>query len=254
VLVIEDDPRAINLLRVQLQSQGYRVEFARTAEEGLQRAEALRPSALVLDIILPGMDGWDMLAQLKEKPETRHIPVVIVSITDETRRGFALGAAQVLVKPVSQEDLLAALAAAGLDEPSTDVRVMVVDDDPKAVTLISKHLQFAGYTPVAAFGGQEALELARHHPPDIVVLDLMMPNVSGFDVVRHLRAAPQTAEIPIIVLTAKLLTMDDRVQLQGRVQQVMEKSAFEASNLLAEVKRSLARKRARPVEQLPTHG
>jgi signal transduction histidine kinase/DNA-binding response OmpR family regulator/CHASE3 domain sensor protein len=243
VLVIEDDPRAVSLMRVQLQAQGYRVEFAHTAEEGLERALALRPSALVLDIILPGMDGWDLLSRLKEKPETRHIPVVIVSITDETRRGFALGAAQVLVKPVSQDDLLAALAAAGLDEPSSETRVMVVDDDPKAVTLVSKHLQVAGYTPVAAFGGQEALELARHQAPDMVILDLMMPGVSGFDVVRHLRAAPQTAEIPIIVLTAKLLTTDDRVQLQGRVQQVMEKSAFESASLLAEVKRSLVRKR-----------
>ncbi|MEO8152278.1 MAG: response regulator [Rhizobacter sp.] len=243
VLVIEDDPRAANLMRLQLQSQGYRVEFSRTAEEGLARASELHPDALVLDIILPGMDGWDMLAHLKDRQETRHIPVVIVSITDEAQRGFALGASQVLVKPVTQSDLLAALAAAGLDEPPIDARVLVVDDDPKAVALVSKHLQVAGYTPMGAYGGQEALDMVRSELPALIVLDLMMPQVSGFDVIHGLRGNPLTAEIPIIVLTAKLLTREDRVQLSGKVQQVMEKTDFHSIGLLAEVKRALARKR-----------
>lgn len=242
VLVVEDDPRAASLMRLQLQSQGYRVEFANTAEQGLVRAAELRPAALVLDIILPGMDGWDMLARLKDRADTSHIPVVIVSITDEARRGFALGAAQVLVKPVTQGELLAALAAAGLDEPPTAARVLVVDDDPKAVALVSKHLQVAGYTPLGAYGGQEALDLVRSDPPELIVLDLMMPHVSGFDVVHGLRGHPDTAGIPIIVLTAKLLTRDDRTQLSGKVQQVMEKTDFHSIGLLAEVKRALARK------------
>ncbi len=243
VLVVEDDPRAANLMRVQLQSQGYRVAFARTAEEGLIRAAELHPAALVLDIILPGMDGWDMMARLKDRPDTRHIPVVIVSITDEAQRGFALGASQVLVKPVTQGDLLAALAAAGLDTPPTDARVLVVDDDPKAVALVSKHLQVAGYTPMSAYGGQEALDLVRSELPALIVLDLMMPQVSGFDVLHGLRGNPDTADIPIIVLTAKLLTREDRAQLSGKVQQVMEKTNFHCIGLLAEVKRALARKR-----------
>ncbi len=243
VLVVEDDPRAANLMRLQLQSQGYRVEFARSAEDGLARAAELHPAALVLDIILPGMDGWEMLSHLKDRSDTSHIPVVIVSITDEAQRGFALGAAQVLVKPVTQAELLAALAAAGLDEPPTDARVLVVDDDPKAVALVSKHLQVAGYTPMGAYGGQEALDLVRSNPPALIVLDLMMPQVSGFDVVQGLRGHPGTAGIPIIVLTAKLLTRDDRAQLSGKVQQVMEKTNFHSLSLLAEVKRALARQR-----------
>lgn len=243
VLVIEDDPRAANLMRLQLQSQGYRVEFSRNAEEGLARAAVLRPAALVLDIILPGMDGWELLARLKDQPETSHIPVVIVSITDEAQRGFALGASQVLVKPVTQGELLAALAAAGLDEPPTDARVMVVDDDPKAVALVSKHLQVAGYMPLGVYGGQEALDQVRNDPPALIVLDLMMPQVSGFDVVHGLRNNPKTANIPIIVLTAKLLTRDDRERLRGKVQQVMEKTHFNSIGLVAEVKRALARKR-----------
>jgi len=243
VLVVEDDPRAANVMRLQLQSQGYRVEFAHSAEEGLLRAAELQPAALVLDIILPGMDGWDMLAHLKDRADTSRIPVVIVSITDEAQRGFALGAVQVLVKPVTQSELLAALAAAGLDEPSTDARVLVVDDDPKAVALVSKHLQVAGYTPLGAYGGQEALDLVRSDPPALIVLDLMMPQVSGFDVVQGLRGHPETAGIPIIVLTAKLLTRDDRALLSGKVQQVMEKTDFHSLGLLAEVKRALARQR-----------
>jgi signal transduction histidine kinase/DNA-binding response OmpR family regulator/CHASE3 domain sensor protein len=240
VLVVEDDPRAANLMRLQLESNGYQVEFATSAEEGLQRATELRPTAVVLDIVLPGMDGWDMLARLKESPDTNHIPVVIVSITDEAQRGFALGAAQVLVKPVTQHDLLTALTAAGLDEPHTGARVLVVDDDPKAVSLVSKHLQVAGYAPVGAYGGQEALDIVRSEAPALIVLDLMMPQVSGFDVVRGLRNHPDTAGIPVIVLTAKLLTDEDRALLRGKVQQVMEKTDFNSIGLVAEIKRALA--------------
>ncbi len=240
VLVIEDDPRAANLMRLQLEASGYRVEFASTAEEGLRRATELLPTAVVLDIILPGMDGWDMLSKLKDQPETSNIPVVIVSITDEVQRGFALGAAQVLVKPVTQNDLLAALAAAGLDEPHRGARVLVVDDDPKAVSLVSKHLEVAGYSPVGAYGGQEALNIVRAEAPALIVLDLMMPQVSGFDVVQGLRNSPETAGIPVIVLTAKLLTREDRAMLSGKVQQVVEKTHFNSIGLLAEVKRALA--------------
>ncbi|HEY0821970.1 MAG TPA: response regulator, partial [Rhizobacter sp.] len=240
VLVVEDDPRAANLMRLQLEANGYQVEFAGSAEEGLQLATRLCPTAVVLDIILPGMDGWDMLARLKEQPGTSNIPVVIVSITDEAQRGFALGAAQVLVKPVTQNDLLAALTAAGLDEPHTGARVLVVDDDPKAVALVSKHLQVAGYAPIGAYGGQEALDIVRAEAPALVVLDLMMPQVSGFDVVQGLRNHPDTAGIPVIVLTAKLLTREDRALLSGKVQQVMEKTDFNSIGLVAEIKRALA--------------
>jgi signal transduction histidine kinase/CheY-like chemotaxis protein/CHASE3 domain sensor protein len=245
ILVVEDDPRTATLMRAQLESNGYRVDVARSAEDGLTRAAALLPAALVLDIILPGRDGWDLLSQLKEQTQTQHIPVVIVSITAEARRGFALGASQVLTKPVSKDDLLAALAAVGLDGQLPAARVLVVDDDPKAVTLVGKHLQSAGFVPMLAYSGREALEVVRQQRPALIVLDLMMPQLSGFDVIEALRGRSDTADIPIIVLTAKLLTAQDRALLSGRVQQVMEKSEFQPASLLAEVKRALAKGRPR---------
>jgi CheY-like chemotaxis protein len=241
---IEDDPRAASLVRRQIENQGFRVALARHAEDGLQAAREQQPQAIVLDVILPGMDGWDMLAKLKQQPETANIPVVIVSITDEPKRGFALGAAQVLVKPVTQDDLLAALAAIGLFEaPEGRGRVLVVDDDPKAVTLVCKHLEAVGFQALAAYGGQEALDLVRREAPDAIVLDLMMPHVSGFDVVEALALRSETAEIPILVLTAQLVSAQDRELLRGRVQRIMEKSQFHAASLIAEVKRALAKRR-----------
>ncbi|HEY4068792.1 MAG TPA: response regulator [Burkholderiaceae bacterium] len=242
VLVIEDDPRASSLLRRQLEMQGYRVEVSLNAETGLERAIALQPDAIVLDVILPGMDGWNMLGQLKGHETTRHIPVVIVSITDEPRRGFALGAAQVLVKPVSQSDLLSALAAIGLLPQLAGGRILVVDDDPKSVALTCAHLQAGGFTPEAAYGGREALEAVRRRTPDLIVLDLMMPHVSGFDVLEALRQEPAYAGIAILVLTAKLITAQDREQLRGRVQRILEKADFHPNGLLAEVRRALARR------------
>ena len=248
VLVVEDDPRSGTMIVNLLEAEGYAVELVRTAEEGLALTRQHLPAVIVLDIILPGVDGWNFLSQLKERAETRNVPVVIVSITDERRRGFALGASQVLTKPVDAEDLLAAVASVDLNGQRPGARVLVVDDDPKAVTLVSKHLELAGFHPVGAYGGAEALDLARGERPALILLDLMMPTVSGFDVVRALRADPQTADIPVIVLTAKLLTQEDRSLLAGRVQQVLEKSEFLPASLLAEVKRALARQRVTETE------
>jgi signal transduction histidine kinase/CheY-like chemotaxis protein/CHASE3 domain sensor protein len=240
VLVIDDDATSANLLRAQLQAHGYRVDVALEPLQGLALAKSLQPEAIILDVLMPGLDGWEMLARLKEHERTRHIPVVIVSITDEPRRGFALGAAQVLLKPVAKEELLAALAASRLQPRTADARVLVVDDDPDAVTIVSSHLQAAGYNPVCAYGGQEALDSVARSRPALIVLDLMMPHVSGFDVVEALGSRPDTADIPIIVLTAKLVTARDRELLRGRVQRLMEKAGFDTSALLAEVRRAMA--------------
>ncbi|MDB5840141.1 MAG: hypothetical protein JWQ23_2093 [Herminiimonas sp.] len=238
VLLVEDEPNAAKIFRMQLEKDSYRVVHATSAEAGLRMAAELQPDAVVLDIILPGMDGWEMLALLKQTPAISRIPVVIVSITNDASRGFALGASQVLSKPVSQDDLMTALAAIGINLAGGE-RVLVADDDPKAVSLISIHLKAAGFVPLGAYGGKEAIELAISKKPSLVVLDLMMPEISGFDVVQAMHSTPDTAEIPIIILTAKVLTAKDRARLDGRVQRVMEKSNFDPKLFDGEVKRAL---------------
>ncbi|WP_052736402.1 response regulator [Aquincola tertiaricarbonis] len=246
ILVIEDDTTAARVLRLQLESHGYQVKVVPDAETGLGEATAWRPDAIVLDVILPGMDGWDMLTRLKEAAATQRIPVVIVSITDEPRRGFALGASQVLVKPVEREDLLAALSSMGIAVSSEPGRVLVVDDDPKAVTLVSTHLEAAGFRPVCAFSGEEALAIVRRQRPDLIILDLMMPRMTGFDVLDALARQPETAGIAILVLTAKLVTDEDRAVLRGRVQTILEKAEYQPNQLVAEVRRALHRQRVEP--------
>ncbi|MES2536110.1 MAG: response regulator [Pseudomonadota bacterium] len=240
LLLVEDEPRAAKLIRVQLEDEGYRVVHAPNAEQGLKLAAELQPDAIILDIILPGIDGWEMLTQVKRTASIASIPVVIVSITDDASRGFALGASQVLTKPVVQEDLMAALASLGVI-PVQGQQVLVVDDDPKAVSLISIHLKAAGFDPVGAYGGKEAIEWAINKKPALLILDLMMPEITGFDVVQALHAQPETAATPILVLTAKMLTREDRDKLTGKVQRILEKSDYSPKILLSEVKRALLR-------------
>ena len=242
ILVIEDEASAARVMRLQLESHGYEVEVAPEAETGLRVARHWRPDAIVLDVILPGMDGWDMLAQLKEEAATQRIPVVIVSVTDEPRRGFALGASQVLVKPVERDDLLAALSSLGIAVSSRPGQVLVVDDDPKAVTLVTTHLEAAGFQPASAFSGEEALGIVRRQRPDLIILDLMMPHMTGFEVLDALARRPETAGIAVVVLTAKLVTEADREALRGRVQAILEKAEFQPNQLVAEVRRALHRR------------
>jgi DNA-binding response OmpR family regulator len=246
VLVVEDDPQTAKILRLQMENEGYRVIHASNAETGLRLAEEKQPCAIVLDIMLPGMDGWQMLTKIKQTKSIADIPVVIVSITDDASRGFALGASQVLTKPITQDELMSALSSLGFT-PAQHANVLVADDDPKAVSLISLHLNAAGFTPIGAYGGREAIEIAMDKKPALIVLDLMMPEVSGFDVMQALHRNPATVNIPIIVLTAKILTQEDRERLNGKVQRIIEKSRFDPAILYGEVKRALARSAGKPV-------
>jgi signal transduction histidine kinase/DNA-binding response OmpR family regulator/CHASE3 domain sensor protein len=239
VLIVEDDERAASLMQVQLREAGYRLMVTHSAEEGLAQAMRAPPDAIVLDVVLPGQSGWSMLEKLKGSEATRHIPVVIASITDEPRHGFALGASQVMTKPVSQKDLLAALESAGLRAHNGGGRILVVDDDPKAVELICTQLESAGFATASAYGGRQALEAATRARPDLVVLDLMMPDVTGFDVVEALSATAETAGIPIVVLTAMQITASQREALSARVRRIVEKSDFEPARLVAEVRRAI---------------
>lgn len=243
-LVIEDNARAAELIRMQLESEGLEIVRAATATEGLAVLASRLPSIIVLDILLPDMDGWDLLARIKQpdSPAT-HVPVVIVSIIADAQKGISLGAAAVLQKPVSREDLHGALEDIGLVTENRTLRVLVVDDDAKSVELLAAYLNERGYTVQRAFGGREGIAATRHAPPDLIVLDLMMPEVSGFAVVEALKADPLTATIPIIIVTAKTLTHEDRAMLNGSVATILEKASFNHGRFISEVRRALTLRR-----------
>ncbi|MGB4360214.1 MAG: response regulator, partial [Rhodoferax sp.] len=242
-LVIEDDDRMAELITAQLHSEGFAVIRAATAEEGLARAAKRRPQLITLDIFLPNMDGWEFMQRLRADPRLAATPVVIITVSDDLDRGLALGARRVLHKPFVREELVAALA--GLLDARTgreSARVLVVDDNVKAVELVATALEAEGYRVLRAYGGAEAIDVAKSALPDLMILDLMMPEVSGFEVARALRASAPTARIPILVLTAKDLSAEDRARLNGGVSAILAKANFETGELLAELRRALPRR------------
>ena len=241
-LVVEGDPKSAHLIRVQLEAEGFKVLHAETAEAALVLAAEQPLSLITLDILLPEMDGWELLERLKELPALARIPVVIISIVADRNKGFALGAAGVMQKPISRQELYEALVQLGLIPRSSGegLRVLVVDDDPKAVDLIAVRMLDLASTVLRAYGGREAIEIARRELPDLIVLDLMMPEVNGFDVVEALTKQPDTARIPIVVVTAKKNTAEDVARLNGFVTTIMEKGTFDRARFTSEVRRAMA--------------
>jgi CheY-like chemotaxis protein len=187
------------------------------------------------------MDGWELLSRLKQIPTLGSTPIVVISIVADRTKGFALGAAGVMQKPISRQELYESLVGLGLISlsQSQTIKVLVVDDDPKAVDLIAAHLQGLAIGVLRASGGREAIDVARHELPNLIVLDLLMPDVNGFDVVKALSEHPDTASIPILVVTAKQLTAEHRTKLNACVTS-MYKGAFDRDHLRAEVRRAMA--------------
>jgi signal transduction histidine kinase/CheY-like chemotaxis protein len=236
VLVVEDDPHSAELLELYLEGAGYRVAHARDGAEGLELARRLRPGAVVLDILLPRVDGWELLARLKDEPATAACPVVVVSMLDERGKGFALGASEYLVKPVGRGEMLAALARC-LPAGAERATVLVIDDDPVDRRLAAAALEPAGYQVVTAAGGEEGLALIRRERPAVVLLDLLMADVDGFAVIEELRADPAIADVPIVVLTAKEMPPADRERLAGRISFLARKGSFGRAELVGLVGR-----------------
>jgi CheY-like chemotaxis protein len=198
----------------------------------------MRPAAITLDILLPELDGWEVMSRLKADPETSEIPVVVVSVIDNPDLGMALGALDYFVKPVDGRLLVARLRRFKLkpskDEPAT---VLVVDDEAANRQWLSRILEPAGFNVEVATGGREAIELAKAHPPDLVLLDLMMPEVTGFDVVEALRSDVRTQDTPIMILTARHLTEEDKRHLNGHVSTILSRGSVGASDLVGLLQR-----------------
>jgi len=239
VLVIEDDPTAAELLTRHLSGAGYRTEVARTGKEGLSRAAQLKPAAITLDVILPEADGWEVITRLKSDEATSSIPIIVVSVVDNPELGIALGAIDYFVKPVDSSRLIKRLEEFGLKrgQGPDKARVLVVDDEPFNRDWLSHVLEPAGFAVVEATGGRQAIELAKSEKPDLVLLDLMMPEVSGFDVVEALRADDKTREMPIMVLTSATLTEEDKRFLNGRVANVLKRGTVGSAEIVGMLKR-----------------
>jgi CheY-like chemotaxis protein len=230
---------------VLLEAEGFKVLHVETAEAALALAVQQPLSLITLDILLPEMDGWTLLERLKEMPGLARIPVVIISIVADRNKGFTLGAAGVMQKPISRQELYESLVQLGLIPRSPDkgLRVLVVDDDPKAVELIALRMLDLASTVLRAYGGREAIEVALRELPDLIVLDLMMPDVNGFDVVEALTRRPETAGIPILVVTAQKNTPEDISRLNGFVTAIMEKGKFDRARFTSEVRRAMVGRR-----------
>jgi DNA-binding response OmpR family regulator len=239
--VVEDDPQAVELLRLYLDGVGCRVEVAWDGEEGFAKAFQLHPALITLDLLLPKVDGWDLLVRLKGEPETREIPVVIVSIVEERGKGLALGAMDYLVKPVSREELMDVLQRVRLTRRRRreEVSILAIDDDPMAVELVEAILTGEGFRVLRAYGGEKGLTVARREMPALIILDLLMPEVDGFAVVERLCADPVTAAIPIVILTSKSLTPDEKVHLNGEIADLARKGEFSRAVFVDLVRRLL---------------
>ena len=238
VLVVEDDPRSFELISMYLEEAGYRVVHAVTGGEALPMAQAVQPAIIALDIILPDKDGWTVLQELKASPETMHIPVVITSVLQDEETGFSMGAADYIVKPFSRRELLERmerlrLAAAG--ERISDI--LVVDSDKEFAEFLSTMLRGESFSVVTAYTGIQGIEHASKQRPDLIFLDLLLPDISGFEVVEFLKMEENTKNIPIIVLTAKDITDEEKHLLNGKIEAAAQKGRYGKLDFLGEIKR-----------------
>src|SRR3989449_1776701 len=243
VLVVEDDPSSAKLLSLHLMEAGFTIEIAEDGEAGFQKAVNLQPTLITLDILMPKVDGWDLLARLKADPRTATIPVVIVSIVDERGRGFAMGASEYLMKPLDRKELLSSvqrLLAEKVSE-SRKAAILVIDDERVVLELMQAELTPEGFSVLKAQSGPEGLAVARAQRPDLIVLDLLMPEMDGFQVMDQLKHDPSTAGIPIVIFTAMALTREDKDRLNGRISYLAQKGHFSKEEFLLHIRTILAR-------------
>jgi GAF domain-containing protein/DNA-binding response OmpR family regulator len=221
ILIVDDDATVRELVRRHLERAGFAVVTAGGGQEGLRLVRELRPAAVTLDIMMPDLDGWTVLAAIKGDPELAGIPVVLMSIVDQKNRGYALGAADYLVKPVDRTKLVETLtsicgAAAG--------RVLLVDDDEVVRRSVRQALQPIGWQVTEAENGEVAVGVLAAGRPDVIILDLMMPKMDGFEFLDELRLRPEWQDVPVVIITAKDLTEEDRNRLNGGVERIIQKS------------------------------
>ena len=232
VLVIEDELQARELLSTHLGKIGWRVVTAADGKTGLRLAREIMPTAITLDILMPGLDGWEVLKALKSDPALAGIPVIMCSILDERRRSFALGATDYLVKPIEREQLQSALKKYYRNPPG---HLLIVEDDDATRRMLVRATRQLGWDVEEAVNGKEGLECVTKKRPDLILLDLMMPVMDGFGVIEVLHQNPAWMDIPVIIITSKDLTRDDRLRLNGDVERILEKGQYSTAELLQQI-------------------
>jgi CheY-like chemotaxis protein/anti-sigma regulatory factor (Ser/Thr protein kinase) len=235
ILVIDDDPDAVYLLQENLNQQEFDIIGAHNGQDGLRAAREQHPHAILLDIIMPGTDGWQVLHDLKADPATSNIPVVLLTIVDNKALGFQLGAAAYLLKPLDAVEVRDALNHVTGLTSLHQKRVLVVDDDPNITEILRQSLPESDFSLESALDGQAGLRAIEAQRPDILLLDLIMPHLDGFEVIERLRENPQTHDLPIIVISAKELTAAESARLKKTVSLVMKKQGFEGEKLVDEM-------------------
>jgi PAS domain S-box-containing protein len=231
ILVIDDDDIARRLVTRHLESSGYTVITAEDGEQGIELAKSEKPAAITCDILMPNVDGWDVLKALKADSETNSIPIIMVSMVDDDKKGLALGAAEHLRKPITRAHLQEVIAK----YVKTSGTVLVVEDDPATQDVMSKALKSEDITTLLANNGQEALDILKDEWPDLVLLDLMMPVMDGFEFLEHFRELDGADEVPVIVVTAKDLSVQERKELGSRVAGVVAKEEDYIEDLIRNV-------------------
>jgi CheY-like chemotaxis protein len=247
VLVIDDDATARALMTRILGKEGFRVLEAADGETGLQLARDERPDVITLDVVMPGMDGWTVLSALKEDPALSDIPVVMLTIMDDKNLGYALGASEYLTKPIDRERLATVLAR--YRRGSAEAAVLVVDDDAATRTVLRRALEQQGWQVTEAENGSVALDRVAEQRPELVLLDLMMPEMDGFEFLAAFREREGCRGVPVVVITGKDLTEAERQRLNGGVQWIVEKRGLDRDRLLAHLRGLVAGRAPAGVEQ-----
>jgi CheY-like chemotaxis protein len=240
VLIVDDEVPAREILASYLEPEGFRVEIACSAAEALAKARDLQPDAITLDILMPNSNGFEALLSLKSDSDTANIPIIVVSIVDQQKMGFALGAADYLIKPVDKGLLLQTIRKHTQPLTITESLILVVDDDPLTLDLLETTLHSAGYKTERALSGKAALATLAHTCVNGILLDLMMPEMDGFEVLKHMKHDAALKDIPVIILTAKSLTEEDAEVLKRQAHALLQKDGAWKEGLMATLEKVIS--------------
>jgi CheY-like chemotaxis protein len=238
VLAIDDNPEAIDIIRKYL-GEDYNVVGLLNSDKAVEKAKEIKPLAITLDILMPKKDGWQVLRELKNTPEIQDIPVIILSIVEDRKLGFSLGAAEYILKPVEKEVLIRKLR--NLEKTRKVKRVLIVDNEPDTVRLIGNVMKETECQVTAAYNSRDAITSIHDFRPDLIILNLTMPEMSGFDVIEYIKTAKEAKDVPLILLTHKDLTEKEIDDLNGMIQGILNKGVLTKEDLLKEIKETISK-------------